>query len=92
MTDGAGPAPGAQREASDALAALERLVSRHKLLTPEQALQAARIITGDPTFEFPPPRPAAPPPPAPPPPAPAAPPADEPPAPAQDAAAAEPPP
>ncbi|MFA5860796.1 MAG: hypothetical protein WDA16_03785 [Candidatus Thermoplasmatota archaeon] len=50
-------APSASRDVQDALAALDRLVHRHKLLTPEQALQAARLITGNAAFEFPPPTP-----------------------------------
>lgn len=56
----------AEPDANDALAALERLVHRHKVLTLDQARAAARIITGDPAFELPgepaPPAPPAPPP------------------------------
>lgn len=43
-------------EPGDALAALERLL-RHGVLNPEEARLAARLITGDPDLEFPPPAP-----------------------------------
>lgn len=43
----------------DALGALERLVFRHKVVTEEQARAAARLISGDPNFAFPPPAPPA---------------------------------
>lgn len=50
------------RDGQDALAALERLL-RHGVITEEQAVKAARLITGDPGLAFPPP-PAPPEPPA----------------------------
>lgn len=57
-------------EANEALAALERLVHRHKVLTLDQARAAARLITGNPDYELPaeptPPAPAPAPVPAPP--------------------------
>ena len=40
----------------EALAALERLVHRHHLLSEDEARRAARLITNDPGFEFPPPK------------------------------------
>ena len=74
-------APG--RDGNDALAALERLL-RHKVISEEQAVAAARLITGDPGMVFPPPRPPPAPPAAAPAPAPQPAPAPEP-APADDA-------
>jgi len=41
-----------ERDAAEALAALERLL-RHEVVSPDEALQAARLITGDPAFVFP---------------------------------------
>jgi hypothetical protein len=51
-----------QDEVQEALAALERL-ARHGVVPAEDALAAARLITGNPAYEFPPQR--APEPPAP---------------------------
>lgn len=61
-----GPVTAPGKDGHDALAALERLL-RHKVISEEHAVGAARLITGDPNLVFPPPRP---------PPAPAAPPAE----------------
>lgn len=36
----------------DALAALERLLQRN-VLTPDEGRSAARVLTGDPAFDFP---------------------------------------
>lgn len=47
-------------EPQDWLSALDRLVHRHKLLTLDQARLAGRLITGDDSFQFPPPAPPAP--------------------------------
>lgn len=47
-----------ERDVSDALAALRRL-QQHGVVTLDEAQQAARFITGDETFEFPPPAPEA---------------------------------
>ena len=55
-------APG--RDGQDALVALERLL-RHGIITQEQAVAAARTITGDPNLVVPPPRPPPTPPAAP---------------------------
>lgn len=52
------PAPSDQHR--DALSALERLVNRHHVLSLEEARAAARLITGDPDVQFPPPRPERP--------------------------------
>lgn len=51
--------PPADREVAEALAALQRL-HRHGVLAVEEARQAARLITGDPAYEFPPPAAATP--------------------------------
>lgn len=51
---------GAQDNHRDALAALERLVNRHRVLTAEEARNAARLITNDPDVQFPPARPPRP--------------------------------
>lgn len=40
----------------DAITALERLVHRYRVLTPEEAQAAGRIITGKPDFQLPEPR------------------------------------
>lgn len=55
--------PGAMAQSptvEDQLAALERLVHRHNVLTLEEARAAGRILTGNPAFDFPPPAPPAP--------------------------------
>lgn len=43
------------REGADPVSAIERLVHRHKLLSPEQGRLAARLITGSEAFEASPP-------------------------------------
>lgn len=48
--------PQNEREVAEVIAALDRL-QRHEVITMEEALDAARLITGDPTFAFPPPAP-----------------------------------
>ena len=45
-----------ERDVQEVLAALERL-RRHEVISPDEALEAARLVTGDPTFTFPPPAP-----------------------------------
>lgn len=66
------------KDVQDALAALERLALRHKVISVEDARAAARLLANDPHLEFPPPRPppAATPSPSPPTAPPAEPPAD----------------
>jgi hypothetical protein len=45
-----------ERDVQEVLAALERL-RRHEVISPDEALEAARLVTGDPTFTWPPPAP-----------------------------------
>lgn len=40
----------------DAVAALERLVHRYRVLTPEEAVAAGRLLTGKEDFQLPEPR------------------------------------
>lgn len=49
--------PGNEREMQEVLAALERL-RRQDVLTADEALLAARMLTGDASFTFPPDTPA----------------------------------
>lgn len=44
------------KEKAEALEALERLVTRHKLVGEDEGRRIARVITEDPSFEFPPAR------------------------------------
>lgn len=48
----------AERDLAEALAALQRL-HRHGIVTPDEAREAARLITGDAALDFPPAAPAA---------------------------------
>ncbi|GEM_PF-3716795 len=50
--------PVSERDAQEALAALERLL-RHDVVTLEEARLAARLVTGRDDLEFPPPAPPA---------------------------------
>lgn len=52
--------PENDRDVREAIEALERLV-RHHVITPEEARQAGRLLTGDAAFEMPAPRPPQPP-------------------------------
>lgn len=45
------------KDKQDALEALERLTLRHKVVAEDQAQAIARLITEDPSFQFPPPQP-----------------------------------
>lgn len=48
---------GAANDSKDVLAAIERLVKKHHLLSHEEGQTAARLITGDANYEAPPPPP-----------------------------------